>query len=345
MKTKRSLFLVLSAALAAPACGSSTPSSTTGPKAVCEGTSLKADEAHNYSVTSTITLPPIKIAQKQNITFDWSAVTKDLLGHSVDLKKDVKRVVLLAWNIPLSNAADPTKSLQYKFIHDTIDGPDMVGVPMQYTPAGATSAKLYDFTLSGNPVTPEQINTFFDISGQHPPENYCYTLMVSSSEQIGSGAITLQSMVLDENSTNTEVKVTDASTKLDFHADLTKLTPTGIPEGTGDITLDWSDIKKNAMGDEFFTNSITTALVGHYTETAAELSTDKFLSLDRIATELYRADIDTGTTLKLSDMKDSSGKAFSGITGDGTWILGLQCGSCKNPSPLYVTILVPACSP
>jgi hypothetical protein len=341
MKTKSPLFLVMSAALAATACGSNSPGTTA---VACNGTALKAEEAHNYTVTSSITLPPIKIAQRQNLTFEWSAVTTDLLRHAIDPKKDVKMVVLLAWDIPLTNSTDPTKSLQYKFIHDTIDSPDMVAVPLQYTPNGQTSAKLYDFTLSGNPIAPAQIDTYFDLSNQHPPENYCYTLMVSSSTLVGSGAIMLQSFVLDANSTNSEVKVTNDSTRLEFKADLTKLTPTGIPAGTADITLDWEDIKTNAIGDEFMTNSITTAMVGHYKESPAELSTDKFLNLDRIATELYRADIATGTTLNFSDLKDSSGKQFSGITSDGTWIVGLQCGTCHNPSPLYVTILTPACS-
>ena len=341
MKTKYSLFVVLSAALASPACGGG---GSSDPAVTCNGTELKAAEEHNYKLTNSITLPPIKIAQRKNLTFDWSAVSRNLLGHDIDPKNDVKMVVLLAWNIPLTNSSDETKSLQYKFIHDTIDAPDMVAVPMQYIPNGQTSAKLYDFNLSGNPVTSAQIDTYFDRSNQHPPENYCYTVMVSSSTLVGSGAIMLQSMVLDENSSNTDVKITDDSTKLEFKADLTKLKPMGIPVDTADITLDWADIKKNAMGDDFMNNNITTVMLGHYKESAAELSTDKFLSLDRIATELYRADIDSGTTLNFSDLKDADGNKFNGITEDGTWIIGLQCGTCRNPSPLFVTILKPSCA-
>jgi hypothetical protein len=339
MKTKSCLFWVMSAALAVPACGSG----SSNPAVACNGTELKAAEVHNYTVTSSITLPPIKVGQRKNLTFDWSAITTDLMNHTIDPKKDVKLVVLLAWDIPLTNSADETKSLQYKFIHDTIDGPDMVAVPMQYPPNGQTSANLYDFTISGNRVQPAQIDTYFDLSNQHPPENYCYTVMISSSTVVGSGAIRLQSIVLDANSDNSEVKVSNDSAQLAFKADLTKLTPMGIPAGTADITLDWSNIKTNAIGDVFMTNSITTVMVGHYKETPAELS-DKFLSLDRIATELYRADIDSGTTLKFSDLKDSDGNKFTGITEDGTWIVGLQCGTCHNPSPLFVTILKPSCT-
>jgi len=340
MKTKSPIFLVLSTALATSSCGSNSPA---GSAVACNGTDLNADEAHNYTVTSSITLPPIKIAQRQNLSFDWSAVTKDLQGHTVDPTKDVKMVVVLAWDIPLTSSTNPQKSLQYEFIHDTIDGPDMVAVPLQYTPGGKTTAKLYDFTLSGNPVTSSQIDVYFDLANQHPPENYSYTVMVSSSTQVGTGALMLQSLLLDANSTTSDIRITNDSAQLAFKADLTKLTPTGIPAGTANITLDWGDIKTNAIGDPFMTNSITTAMVGHYNETAAELS-NKFLDLDRIALELYRANIDTGTTLNFADLKDSGGKQFSGITSDGTWIVGLQCGTCHNPSPLYVTILKPACS-
>ena len=35
------------------------------------------------------------------------------------------------------------------------------------------------------------------------------------------------------------------------------------------------------------------------------------------------------------------GKAFTGISTSGTWIVALRCGSCRNPAPWYLTVLKP----
>ncbi len=53
---KRPIFLALSITLASSGCGSNSPAG--GGAVICNGTTLKADEAHNYTVTSSITLPP-----------------------------------------------------------------------------------------------------------------------------------------------------------------------------------------------------------------------------------------------------------------------------------------------
>jgi len=110
--------------------------------------------------------------------------------------------------------------------------------------------------------------------------------------------------------------------------------------------LDWGplDGQLNALGATFVATSITSAIVGHYTLTPAELET-QFLDLQLIATELYTANIPPGTVLDFTTLADSGGKPFPGIDATGTWLVGLTCGNCKNPAPWYLTILVPATQP
>ena len=68
----------------------------------------------------------------------------------------------------------------------------------------------------------------------------------------------------------------------------------------------------------------------------------KFLDLDTLATNYYRANIDSGSVLDFTTLKDDkSGASFPGITADGTWLVGLICGNCRNPAPWYMTILKP----
>ena len=83
----------------------------------------------------------------------------------------------------------------------------------------------------------------------------------------------------------------DDSTKLTYSANLHDLTITGVPGGTPALTLDWSQMTTNGLGRPFTAGVVTSAIVGHYTQTPAQLEA-QFLDLDRIATATYRADID-----------------------------------------------------
>ena len=60
-----------------------------------------------------------------------------------------------------------------------------------------------------------------------------------------------------------------------------------------------------------------------------------------IATKYYTADIPSGAVLDFTTLKDSAGGSFPGVDDDGTWMVGLICGNCRNPAPWYMTILKP----
>jgi hypothetical protein len=301
---------------------------------VCNDSTIFANEGNNYTFSSTISLPPVKVKPKTELTFDWSEATADITRHAVDPKKDLKLIAVLGWAIPLAD-------LEVKMNADTAASRDLIVVPASYATDGkATSQKLFNFSLSGNPIEPDVMMQYFDDSF-YPPDMNCYTVMASGSEEVGKDIRMIQSFQLDPSSSNTTVKMTKDSTKLEFTVDLTKLTSTGVPAGESSVTLDWSKMKKNALNGTFVEGQITRAIIGHYKETPAELSTDKFLDLELIATELYTADIPEGSSIDFSKMKDKDGKAFSGITDDGTWLVALQCGLCHNPAPWYLTVLKP----
>jgi hypothetical protein len=157
---------------------------------------------------------------------------------------------------------------------------------------------------------------------------------------VGMGTRMIQSFQLDPASTNTNVTMTSTSTHLTYTANLHSLQTTAIPAGQAAVTLDWGQMKTNALGNTFIATNITNALVGHYTQTPAQLET-QFLDLDLIATELYQGSIPSGTVVDFSGLEDSSGKSFPGIDATGTWIVALQCGGCRNPAPWYLSILTP----
>jgi hypothetical protein len=332
MMHKTSPIFLLVLALAIPACGSNggSDASTT---VACQGTNVVANERNNYAFSSTLTFPPIAVAPKTELTLDWGGVTTDFVGHTLDAKKDLNTISILMWNLTLTD-------LQTKLNSDSLKQSDLTVVPLSVTTDGInTSAKLFNFTLNGNSVTSDQIVPYFDVD-IYPPATHTYLLTAATGTILGQGTKMLQSFQLDPNSTNSTVTMTSKSTNLTYQANLHDLAATGIPAGQATITLDWSKMKTNALGNTFTPTSITSALLANYTQTPAELEA-KFLDLELIAATLYKTNIDTGTTVDFSSLKDSNGNAFSGIDGTGTWIVALQCGGCRNPAPWYLSILKP----
>jgi len=342
--TKAMILLLLPfVVLAAPACGTNSTGSggkggsggggSTGNS--CSGNNLVASEANDYKFTSTLTFPPVKVAPKSDLSFDWSAVSKDFLGHSLDTKKDLNTILVLMWKLTLDD-------LQIKLNADALKQKDLVTLPLQYTTDGsATSAKMLAFTNSGAPDS-ATILSFLD-PVQYPPASYTYTLMAATGNVLGEGTKMIQSFQVDPNSTNTKVALTTDSTKLTYTADLQSLKPTGVAAGQSALTLEYGNLSKNALGNEWVASNITKVLVGHYTQTPAELEA-KFLDLELIATKLYRGEITSGTKAILSNLKTDGGEAFSGIDDTGTWVVALQCGGCRNPAPWYLSILK-TCTP
>lgn len=300
------------------------------------GTSVIAHEANDYNFMSTLTFPPVAVKPNSDLTFDWSALTTDFVGHAVSVQTDVTMVNVLMWSLTLPQ-------LETKLNADTLQQQDLTVLPLTYFTnqdgGVATSADLFNFTLSNNPITSSDILPYFDPT-TYDPSKYTYTVIVASGNTIGQGARMIQSFQLDPTSTNTKVTVTDSSTTLKYTADLHDLQPTTIPGGTAKVTLDWSQMTTNALGNPFTSTSITNALVAHYTQTPAQLES-QFLNLQQIATALYQGSIDSGTVLDFSTLTDSNGKSFSGIDSTGTWIVALQCGACRNPAPWYLAILKP----
>jgi hypothetical protein len=343
MKNIVALFLVPLLTLALSGCGNNEGGGggTEPPMVVActaDGSNITAAKANNYSFTSTLTFPPAKVKPNSELNFDWSGVTRDFLGHSVNAANDLTLISVLSWNLNL-------QQLEAGLNADTLLQKDLTVVPLTLTTdgtttgvsKGATSAKLYTFTLNGGPVTPDQIQPYFDIN-DYPPQYTTYTLMAASGNVVDQGVRMIQSFLLDSGTSNTDVKMTDTSTHLTYSANMHSATPTGVPLGTGDITLDWTTMDTTALGTPFDPTSVTYALVGHYSEKVLDLE-KKFLDIQLIATELFEATISVGTSIKLSELTKDGSKSFSGITSEGTWVVALQCGACRNPAPWYLSVL------
>ena len=210
-----------------------------------------------------------------------------------------------------------------------------------------TSAQLYSFTVNGTAIEAAQYNTYFD-PAMFPPSMFSYMVAAATGTTIGQGFRMLQTFNLDSGSSATTVALKNDSTRMTCSVSLRNLTITGVPAATPAMTLDWTDMvtrmAPNALGGTFKEAYITSAVVGHFAETPEQLES-KFLDLDMIATNYYRADIASGSTLDFSTLRETkTGASFPGVDDTGTWMVGLICGNCRNPAPWYMTILKP-CAP
>lgn len=343
-KTKTSLAAgLLSVALigcqaAAPGGGTGGGSGSGGSSGACTS-NITASEANDYRFSSTLSLAPVSVKPKAELMFEWGSMTHDFIKHSLNPKADVDQVLMFLWKL---NQSD----LQKKLNNDDLHGTDLVGgVPLTFTTDHSTTqANLFGFKIgSGEDVTQDVVLARLD-PAMYPPDRYTYTLMAATGMDLGSGVRMIQAFKLDMSSSNTSVKLEDSSTGLQYTADLHSLQPTTIPAGQAAIKIEWGGLKKDALeipGMDFYPPSITEVMLGHYTEMPAELEGDKFLDLDRIAKELYKAQIGSGTSVDFSTLKTDNGKSFSGIDGSGTWLVALRCGNCRNPAPRYLAILKP----
>ncbi len=300
---------------------------------MCFGANVVANEKNDYAFSSTITLSPVTVAAMSNLTFDWSALTKDFLGRTLDPTRDLGLAIVMFWDLPLATF-ETELNADALFTADLIVSP-----PLNLPLAGATSGHLYDFLINGTAVSSDMINLYFDAM-LYTPANSTFLVGVQTGTDIGRQLRMLQAFDLDASSSVTNIALTNDSTKLDYTANLHSLTITGVPGGTPALTLDWSQMTTNALGRAFTDGSVTSAIVGHYAQTPAELEKD-FLDLDSLALATYRADIAAGSVLDFTTLKDVNGASFPGIDDTGTWLVGLTCGNCRNPAPWYMTIVKP----
>ena len=287
--------------------------------------------ANNYSFSSTLTLDLVKVASRSDLTFDWSQVTTDMLRHALNPKTDIGMLSVLLWKLT-------RQDLETKLNNDELSQSDLV-IPATFETAGAvTQCSTTDLTELGTPIDHNVLLDYLDVS-KYDPSAYIYTVMIAAGTTVGQGTRMMKAFQLDAASTNTAITLDSHSTTLDFQANLHSLAPTLIPPARSKVTIDWTAMTVNAMGRTFDPFSITRVLVASYTQSPAELEGDNFLSLDTLATNMWVNEDLAGTTVSLSSLKDANGNAFSGIDSSHTWIVALECGSCRNPAPWYISIL------
>jgi hypothetical protein len=305
-----------------------------GPAASCNVETIFASPLNNYYFRSTLGLPLVLVKPDSNLTIEWGGLTRDFMGHALDPLSGIDTANVMLWKLN-------EQALSARLNEDQLTQRE-AEIPIKFnTMHQVTSAELFDFlTVADEPLEQNQILPYLNVEN-YPPEENTYTAIVAVGDLASGGeARMIQAFKLDPASTNTTVTLRNESTTLVHTADLHSLTPTGVPAGVAAIDVDWTSMEATALGTEFLPAQITRAVIARYDETPAELEAN-FLDLEEDAEEMYEADVLVGTSISLDRFRSRTGQAFVGIDANGTWLLALFCGSCRNPAPWYLTILVP----
>lgn len=293
---------------------------------------MRASEASNYTFISSLELSEVAVAPRSELSFDWSAVTRDFSLHEVDPLNDIDMLAVIVWKLS-------AEELAVKLNDDNLSQSDFEAIAMIYTENAVTSGNLFDFTEFGVEIDSETLLQYVDPE-LFDPATHSYTAMATTGTTPGKGTRMIKAFRMDDSSTNTEVVLDTDSAALSFMLDMASLEPVSAPTGVSDIVIDWSNIATNAMGAEFDPTAITEVAVGKYSFSVAELE-DQFLDLDLIADEIYWGDVLSGSSFSLADTATEAGASFPGFDDSGTWLVGLRCGTCTNPAPWYLTVIEP----
>jgi hypothetical protein len=322
--------------------GGESPGGTggSGAGAACDALNgeLVITDDTNYSLPSSLSIERRTLKDATDLTFEWGGLTRDFYGKSLNAAQDIDMVLLSLW-------AMTPEELESRLERDDLPRSENIGAITAYPEGGVTSANLLSFNLQGNPIPEEELWGFFDTSApnfEYPPDRYTFLAMAATGTALGKGARMLSFFTLDPGSPDTTLSFSDASTELDFTANLAGARALRVPRGVPGITVDWSEMTLTALGNEFLPMQVTEAAVAHFPTSSLEDLERDFVYLEERADGWWRAKVEIGASIDLSTLKDETEATFPGIDERGTWLVALFCTShCSNPAPWSISILKP----
>ena len=280
----------------------------------CNGVyEIVLEDANNFDFQSNIIADSIVVPSEEDSVVDWSELTKDILSQTVDPTAEIGELSVVRF-------ADLSQAEVIDGINnETLKQSDLTGF-VAYSPTGGeTSASLTEFSISGTYVDPtteivEGLGTFL-ISAEDTDGEYLSFVFFEPT--VGAAPATIE--------------LTASSAILEYTLDL----DAGIPlvsENASQLVVTWSQLTTNGAGNPMVLSNIDRLMLARYTMDVAELEAN-FLELEALADELYIADV---AGLGSYDLMTLSAEGFTGLDGDGTWLLAMRCSTCVNPSPQFV---------
>jgi len=291
----------------------------------------------NYTLSNEFAIQVARLKDNTDLVFDWSGVTRDFFGKTVDPAADIDIFLISLWNLTPAQIRAALKA-------DDLPLTNNSGVITTWPDGTFTQQHLLGFDLLGQPLPVDQIWSRFNTADPnfvYPQDQYTFLAMASSGTEVGKGPRMLAMFNVDPGANDTQLQMTNDSTKLSYSVDLIRAAPMEVPAGVGALTLDWSQMTVNAIGNPYNYYQITSAAVAHFAGKSLADLQSQFLQLEEIADGWWSGPVLAGNTIGLGSLADKNGAAFPGIDGDGVWMAALFCTNCNNPAPWSITILEP----
>jgi len=280
---------------------------------------------NNYTFTLAIDISPIELAAGTDFSIDWSALTLDLRGRTVD--------PALVDTVTISRFGLEQEEIEQQVADDELSQAAVESYFQFLNVDGSTAADASGFSIIGNNFAPA---TDF-------VEDDEATWLVSLISTGGSRALDIlisKFVVPSASATTTEVSFTNDCSTIDFTSDLGSATPLRTSAGLDSYTLDWSGLENTASnkpyeildGDQMFI--VQTGL-----DTVEEVETE-LLRMFEIAENTWYLSSYGVTFADLMTAEADDGSLFPGFSTDGgVWIIGVECTECTSPAPMFLGVV------
>ena len=283
---------------------------------------LSLTDDNNYEYEAVITVSSATCESGEDIQIDWSALSVDIRGRTVD-PAGVDQLALVAFGLSPDDVVTAIAG-------NTLRQSDVRDYRLYDNAAGGTSAQMSAFSVLGNPFVP---------ADEFVERDAVWTWAALVQDEVAGRDDILTLLFLDPvvGGEGTAATIDDDSAILDF--DATMGAALTAAEGV-DYNLDWSGLSVEASGQPFDPLRADDLFVGHVPqETDAEIEAVFVQILDQ-ADALYRLEVYGETGAALGDATDEDGASFPGFSTGGSWLVGLECTSCTSPAPVLLTRVV-----
>jgi len=281
------------------------------------------DDAHNYSFSGALEVPSVETVSGQDVDLCWEELAQDIRCHDMDPVADIDNVSLVRFPHLEQEQIEAAMSA------GTLQQADISGY-VESRVEEETCTALSDMSFFGTEI---------DVAQEYTPDTATFLLLLTTGTEPAVGTRMLSFLEPTEESANSRVDVPSGCGVLDFEADLKSLDPLPLWMD-GPWQVDWSTVTTDGQGlANDFASVDGISLAFYETLSTEELEAD-FLDLEMLADQTWDAELESGTSFDLGDL-ESDGEGFGGFHDQGLWVLGLRCGTCMNPAPLFLTLVDP----
>jgi len=273
---------------------------------------LEMQDRHNYRLSGAIEVPHASTLPQSDLIFDWSGLTVDIWGRSLDAST-VDQIKLYAFN---QNA----DALAAQLSADSLDPGEALEI-WYYSPMGRDSALTSDFSHTGNPF---DFDYWFQVSLNH---TFLVTLLDADLKLLSAATF-------KPGASERSIAFTDAPLNWTAELGADALITT---EELGPVwTFDWVQLTVDAHGEAFdplLSDQLFVAKLP--TSDVASVA----LNIPDAADAYFVRYVQGQSSVGTDDLSALDGGEFTGFTAGDTWVAGMSCVGCMGIAPTVLAVV------